>query len=464
MIDAGRPTPEVPHDAPHDAPHASPSSDAPRAPLETDPAVGARVTRRAGAAALMRLAASLARERRRAEPERDAGRAVCEWARALMGPGAADVHVPALRRTLVGDPRHSAGILAGEPSSAGYCAGPTKVGGMSFLASHALTIVDGEPWRTLRAFNEEVLATGAPHPHAQAFLGHVRAAFHAPVSDQDDVSRAMGRAMVGIVFGDAAAPFSDPGKDARELFDVVASVPKRKLQSRRYAGQRQRYYAMLRERWEAAVADGAPTLLARARGAAPAVDTQVLVEQIPNWMFTFTGSATKLLTRTLALILSRDEVRTRVIDEIASAGPSDDAATVHALPYLNACLLESGRLFPPVALTFHRPGAAVDRDAPELVHWFPLLQRDDALGADVHAFRPQRWLEPSGDPVRAASNLFLRGPRRCPGEDLVLFVCRAALVRLVAELRQAGGGTRLARDPLPISFPHREATFRAGGA
>jgi cytochrome P450 len=192
-------------------------------------------------------------------------------------------------------------------------------------------------------------------------------------------------------------------------------------------------------------------------------------------MFTFTGSGTDLLTRTLALVSSREDARRRVLAEVAAAGPPDRAETIERLPFLNACLLETGRLFPPVTRTFH--GGAPNggaRDAaheaagggrgPEYVHWFPLLQRDDALGPDVHAFRPERWLTPEPDAAAAASNLFLRGPRACPGADLILFVCRAALARQLAELGVAARSERLARDPLPVAFPGREARFTSSEA
>ena len=191
-------------------------------------------------------------------------------------------------------------------------------------------------------------------------------------------------------------------------------------------------------------------------------------------MFTFTGSGTDLLTRTLALVTSRAETRRRVLEEIAAAGAPDRAETVERLAFLNACLLETGRLFPPVTRTFHAAPNGAARDTahaaagggrgPESVHWFPLLQRDDALGPDVHAFRPDRWLTPEPDAAAAASNLFLRGPRACPGADLILFVCRAALARQLAELGVAARSERLARDPLPVAFPGREARFTSSEA
>jgi hypothetical protein len=328
---------------------------------------------------------------------------------------------------------------------------------MSFLAPRALTITDGPAWTRLRAFNEAVLGTGGLHPFAQPFLGRVRAAFDRSVTDIADIRAAMGRAMTGIVLGDAAGA-ADAAADVTALFGVVQSPAKRKLLGFRYRTRRDRFHALLERCWEQST-DDAPTLMALARSTAVDADRATLLDQVPHWMFTFTGSGTDLLTRTLAMVSARPALRQRVLDEIADAGPIDRAASYTRMPLLDACLLETGRLFPPVTRTFHHRAADGSSPEAELVHWFPLLQRDARLGADVHHFLPDRWLATDRDAMTAASNLFLRGPRACPGEELILFVCRAALTRMLVELGVGGVSERLAQDPLPVSFPARQARF-----
>jgi cytochrome P450 len=176
-------------------------------------------------------------------------------------------------------------------------------------------------------------------------------------------------------------------------------------------------------------------------------------------MFTFTGSGTDLLARTMAMVTSRPTVLRRALEDCAQAGPLDQAASIDRMRYLNACLLETGRLFTPVTRTVHRSAGGND-----IVHYFPLLQRDETLGPSVHDFRPERWLADGLDAAAAASNLFLRGPRACPGRDLILFVCRAALASQLQEQRVRGKSVRLARDPLPLSFPEREIRFTVAEA
>ncbi len=390
----------------------------------------------------------------------DPGRAVCAWARRIMDrkDGATGVRVGVGGRgvDLVGDLDRSETILGAKPGD-GYRAGDLKVSAMAFLAPGALTVADGARWQALRTFNEGALGTGGAHPHAQAFLEHVRAAFAAPVSDRAGVERAMARAMAGIVLG------GDPTEAARmadavgTLFDVVQSPVRRLLLGWRYRGRRQRLYDALARRWEATSPED-PTVLGAARGHAPDLDLRTLLEQVPHWMFTFTRSGTDLLTRTLAMTAARPDARRRIVAECAEAGAPDRAESTGKLAFTRACLLETGRLFPPVTRTFHQAVAGGGR---EVVHWFPLLQRDDALGASVNAFRPERWLTDAPDAAASASNLFLRGPRACPGSDLILFVCTAAVARQIGEIGITGRGSRLSRDPLPVSFPEGEARFAA---
>jgi cytochrome P450 len=321
---------------------------------------------------------------------------------------------------------------------------------MRFLAPHALTIESGASWKRLRDLNEAVLGTNGRHPWAQSFLGHVRAAFARPVRTRADIRDAMGLAMTGIVLGERDAQVAD---DVTTLFQVVQSPIRRKLLGFLYRSRRERLYATIARGLES---DGpaAQTLLALARLEGADLERDVLMQQVPHWMFTFTGSGTDLLARTLAMVVSRPPVRRRALESIQEAGPIDRAESIDAMHYLNACILETGRLYTPVTRTFHRSDRGHD-----VVHYFPLLQRDDELGLTVHEFRPQRWLADSPDAPAEASNLFLRGPRACPGRDLILFVCRAALAALLTEQRVMCKSVRLARDPLPLSFPEREVRF-----
>ncbi|HKJ02648.1 MAG TPA: hypothetical protein VJ997_09340 [Longimicrobiales bacterium] len=421
-------------------------------------------TARAGLSDLLRLGARVGWTLVRGPRPVDVGGLVCAWARetvARNGGGAGlRIAIPGKPVELVVGHDRSEEVFAEKPGGR-YCAGRLKVDAMRFLAPEALVIADGEAWSRLRPFNEGALGTGGPHPSAETFLAHVRDAFSRPVTTRADVQDRMGRVMTAVVLGGtpgSAPHVPDAAEDVTTLFDVVQSPVRRKLFGRFYRGRRRRLYDLLRLRWRQAD-PSAPTLLGAARAHVPEAEEQTLLEQMPHWMFTFTGSGTDLLTRTLALVTARPETRRRVMEECARIGAVDGAEALEGLAFTRACVLETGRLFPPVTRTFHRPTA--DGADAEIVHYFPLLQRDDALGGDVHAFRPERWLAAEPDAACAASNLFLRGPRACPGADLILSICVAAVARQVGELRLAPRASRLSKDPLPVSFPEREARFDA---
>ncbi|WP_369666515.1 cytochrome P450 [Thioalkalicoccus limnaeus] len=384
----------------------------------------------------------------------DPARVLCRWAGLQpVEDGTISVRTPGRRVALVVDGERSRQILDASPASGACPPGRLKRKAMSFLAPRALTIAHGEDWARLRAFHERVLDFDHRYPLAQRFLDRVRAAFAQPVHSPEDIRRAMGKAMLGIVPGDA----SREGllDDVQALFEAVQSPVRRMLLGFRYRRVRERLYEDLRGRVRQGAAADPGDLMDLALQEQPPADEDELIQQIPHWMFTFTGSGTDLLTRTLALITARAEVHRRVRDELAGAGALDQAATLSALRYTEACLLEAGRLFPPAARTFHRSAD----DKTEIAHWFPLLHRDPALGDSVDAFRPERWLNVDHDAAADASLLFLRGPRRCPGQPLILFVCKAALARQLGEIGFGVRASRLSMDPLPVRFPLAKANF-----
>ena len=354
-------------------------------------------------------------------------------------------------------------ILEQRPSSRGYVEGALKRKGMSFLAPHALTITHDEQWARLRRFHEEVLCDGRPHNDQQAFLGHVHRAFVSPIGSAGEIRAAMGRAMLGIVWGDGTASERLP-TDVQALFGFVQSPIKRALARRWGNKRRAAFYGEIRQAWERAGESGGRSLAARAHRFADLASEEELFEQIPHWMFTFTGSGTDLLIRGLALVGSRPAVRDRALAEIAGAGPLDRPSSIAQLRFLEACLMESARLFPPVTQTFHRAphgdvfdGVHIPAEM-EIVHYLPLMYRDG--DPDAHAFRPERWLDVPEDEPAVYPDPFLSGPRACPGKELILFVCKSAMAVLLAENGLRVECRALARDPLPLSFPDGEIQFR----
>lgn len=358
-------------------------------------------------------------------------------------------------------------IMKQYPSAQGYLEGPTKARAMSFLAPQALTICHDQQWERLRPYNEKALSIKEGPERQQAFLGQVRRAFAGPVSSAGDIRWCMGRAMLDIVFGEGAAP-EHLAQDVQVLFGYVQNPVKRIVLGRKERGRRERFYYALRQLWQQPGVSPQSSLLAAARRLAQegSFSEEELLQQIPHWMFTFTSSGTDLLFRTLAMVASRPAVLEKALQEIAGKGPPDRASTIDQLDYLEACLLETCRLFPPVTLTFHvAPQGDVFGDAlipagVETWHYFPVDYRNTAADPTADHFQPERWLDPARNASCAYPNLFLSGARACPGKDLALFINKAAIALLLQERQIRVDSAVLSHDPLPFSFPEREARFK----
>jgi cytochrome P450 len=364
------------------------------------------------------------------------------------------------RLMLVTGPALSRHILEQVPGEATFVAGPNKVTAMSFLAPQALTICHGEQWSRLRQYNEAVLDTERDSQRQKAILGQVIRAFARPVSGAPDIRQRMSEVMLGVVFGEGEAP-AHLAEDIQVLFGYVTSPVRRILLGWRERGRRERFYGALADLWNRRQNSDHPSLLTTGLQIAPGGDhsQEELLHQIPHWMFTFTGSGTDLLSRSLAMVSSRPEVRDRLKAEIAGAGSLDQPGNIDQLRYLEACLLETCRLFPPVTRTLHAAPKGGPSGGPrlpagvEIVHYFPVNYRDTGADPGADNFQPERWLDPSQNARLAYPNLFLSGPRACPGKDLILFICKAALAVMLTRHHLNIESPTLATDPLPFSFP-----------
>jgi cytochrome P450 len=347
-------------------------------------------------------------------------------------------------------------ILEPPPSEHGFVAGALKADAMGFLAHRALTVAHGADWHILRRYNEQVLS--APlHSHQQYLLDATQSAFAPPIRTIDDARRAMGHLMLNVVAGRHAPPRLVD--DVQELFALVQSPLRRRFAGARGRELRTRFYQDLRAAWNATRASDDETLLGSAHQYASLLEEEDALHQVPHWMFTFPGSGTDLLVRSLCLIAARPAVRARALHEITTAGSPLEVAQ---LDYLDACLREAGRLFPPVTKTFHRApagatagGYVIARDT-DVMHYLPLFSRYGSAVPDAHAFRPERWLDPAAP--RPYPDMFLSGARACPGQHLILFVCKAAAATLLARGIRVNSDI-LAQDPLPLVFPGKEARF-----
>ena len=381
------------------------------------------------------------------------------------------LHLLGKQLLLIIDPDLSDHILAATPSQQTYVAGELKRQSMAVLAPEALTISQDDQWQQLRPYNERVLATHTQHPYQGDFLAQVQAAFQDGVSDLDTIRQAMGIAMLGIVLGESSGS-RQLLQDVNKLAELVQNPLQRLVVGRLQTRRRDRLYSTLRQLWHTNQTAHKPSLLAIAQAIHPTeVEENVLLQQIPHWMFTFTGSGSTLLGRTLTLITAQPHILERVQQELSEASPPEQSQTpntIARLAYLEACLLETGRLYPPVLFTLHQAPQGdrfQDLEIPadiDLLQVFPIMQhpRDRALQSSD--FQPERWLSlPLEARELPYSNLFLRGARTCPGKDLILFVCKGAIAHLLTHHIVHTAATSFNQAAWPTLFPDNEIQFQS---
>ncbi len=409
------------------------------------------------------------------------GAVLIAWSQGLAeryaGEGGVVLNLLVIRILLVIDRDLSVHILRQPPSTSTYLPGALKRQAMAFLAPQALTIAHDQEWIQWRAFNEAVLSPGAPHPDRAVFLPRLRAAFEAPCHSLVDLRQRLTVAMLAVVFAGvpgSLSPLVDAGlaNDVQRMADLVGQPLRRFLLGPFQGRRRQRIYRALGEAWRASSSHSpAGCLLARAHSAVPtadlaAADLEALLQQLPHWMFTFGGSASLLLGRTVVLLLAQPVLLAQVRAELNAVCGTNGPFTedqIGRLKLLEACLQETGRLYPPVALTLHHTmvgdvhaGRRLPADT-EILQLLGLLQRPLRPSIEASEFQPQRWLEGAGG--CPFSNLFLSGARACPGKDLILFVLKTGLAVLLARPQLALPHAVFNGPQWPLCFPDRLIRF-----
>jgi cytochrome P450 len=176
-----------------------------------------------------------------------------------------------------------------------------------------------------------------------------------------------------------------------------------------------------------------------------------LVNQLMTFLAAGHETTASALTWAAYLLCKNPEAQTRLRDEIRGALPSISTSDsdskimsqdIDKLPYLNAVLNETLRVFPPVPLTLREAA----NDTTIAGHFIPkgttiaicpwAINTSKALwGDDAREFKPERWIGPGrantgGAESNYAVTTFLHGPRSCIGKDFA----KAEFACLVASL------------------------------
>ncbi|CRL28245.1 Cytochrome P450 [Penicillium camemberti] len=152
------------------------------------------------------------------------------------------------------------------------------------------------------------------------------------------------------------------------------------------------------------------------------------------------------LSATLYFLTQNTDAKRKVIDEIRSMFTSADdinSVSTNQLKYLNACINEALRIFPPGPAVFPRRvprgGGVIDG------HWIPggtqvgiahfCINHSKENFVDPGSYIPERWLGDGGyeNDDRHAMQAFSYGPRNCIAINLARLEIRWVLARLIWE-------------------------------
>ncbi|KAI9354615.1 cytochrome P450 [Zopfochytrium polystomum] len=188
------------------------------------------------------------------------------------------------------------------------------------------------------------------------------------------------------------------------------------------------------------------------------ISRDALSTNLINFLFAGRDTTGLTLTWTFLMLARHPSVRDKLVSEIDAAtadlapGATVSYGVVRGLPYANAVMRETLRLYPPVP--FNTKQAVANDVLPNGVFvprgtsldWGPYaLGRSRAIwGDDAREFRPERWMEGGKVPSAFAYNVFNAGPRVCLGKSFaeieVVFVMVELLRRFSFGVRDVGSG------------------------
>ncbi|KZT23875.1 cytochrome P450 [Neolentinus lepideus HHB14362 ss-1] len=170
---------------------------------------------------------------------------------------------------------------------------------------------------------------------------------------------------------------------------------------------------------------------------------QALIEQ----MLTFLGAGHETtasgLSWALWLLASHLEAQSKLRAEVSaviSSNPRPDYRTLKDMKYLDAVVMESLRVLPPVPVTNRITGTGFwlhDVWVPEgTLFCLPIRAINtwkEVWGDDAEEFRPERWLDlPEAYNPTFSFLSFLAGPHGCIGKTMAIMEMKAILALLVA--------------------------------
>ncbi|MGH9775626.1 MAG: cytochrome P450 [Candidatus Acidiferrales bacterium] len=359
-----------------------------------------------------------------------------------------------------------------------YEKSPTLLKVTARILGKGLLTSEGEFWRRQRRISQPLFQRTHIAKYAETMVARTQeqiATWHD--GDSLDISDEMMRLTMGIavktLFGsEAPAEARRVGQELatvmryelrrmRSAFKIPASwpTPLNRRVKEAYAYLDSVVYGMINER--RATGTRGDDLLSRLIIATDEDGSTMTPKQLRDEVMThfLAGHETTALAMTWTWFLLAENPRTEIIlhEELAQVlqGRPPRVEDLTKLPYLEAVLRESMRLYPPAWIMSR---SSIERVKVGAFEFSPgttvlmspwVMHRDPRFFEDPQVFRPERWLEGRADKLPAYAYFpFGGGPRRCIGQEFALMEAGLLLAVIAPRFR-----FRLAKDHQVIPEP-----------
>jgi cytochrome P450 len=184
------------------------------------------------------------------------------------------------------------------------------------------------------------------------------------------------------------------------------------------------------------------------------LSTEQLVHEMSGIVFAGHETTAATLTWLLYLLSTHPEaealLRTEIADMLGDRPIAFD--DLESLPYLDHCVQETLRLYPPVYVTVREADSAGEvagyriPKGTRFVVNIRGLHRDPTAWGDPDTFRPERFAEPGANRHRFQYLPFLGGPKKCLGDTFAMMEIRLAAATLLQHLSFSYIGGEPARE------------------
>lgn len=309
-------------------------------------------------------------------------------------------------------------ILNNSPHT--FTVGKLKESFFKPFMEHNVGVSTGCEWVKRRRINEKALGTSIEHPYANIFNEYIKDVVF--TNNINDFSVAARKIATKIVFGVEG--------DSHPIFEFLAIANSSDLKphtSKKDKKARESYFKYM----EYHIKNPQKGSLLHTVSESNCIE---LSHQIPHWVFPIASSIAITSTRLLLLLSNHPKKFEKVINEI-NLVYTHNGDSIYKLKYLRKCILETLRINNNVVSMFRTLTCdyTFDKYSFKKGTQFAILTnpvlRSKKYFNEPNKFIPERWnLKLENDSIS-----FSKGPQKCPGKDLAIFITSSFIVNYLSK-------------------------------